>query len=381
MIERANHRRARLLAAAAIGVALNAQGMAQAATQDRPGRGEMGTRALEAHRCERGEDKEVFVLGVPDDFAGGNDEPGKKRAALASNPGLAPQTAGHYDQEVTNQPFHDYFELPANVSSGIFVTSLKSVGEQYENDNLVIGDTSNYNSSTPLDQRHTAGWRINQLAASGWDKMGDVYRGSLADMELLSSGNGGPYASVLELVQSGSGQTFLDVYIQDDTAVDYIGLAVCLSDDVVTGGDSGKKGLTFKHLNHDPVSGVARVGCGSEPDRCDPYEGDTSCDSPQPLLCFYDMDAPAPGSLPAGNQYNRWAGGVIATTPEVAASNFATLADADAHCESEFGEGWRTASFHEGQHWNFRAYGNVGDPTKRVWVDIDTQQNGTCWAQ
>jgi hypothetical protein len=143
---------------------------------------------------------------------------------------------------------------------------------------------------------------------------------------------------------------------------------------------TAKSGLTFMLNGSFPVSGISQVGCnGPDGSKCNPYEGDSSCDIARPLLCFLDLDAPIPASLPVGNNKNKWSGGVMATTPEMAGSAFSTITDADNYCSKEFGKGWKVARFDQGKGWNFRAYGNVGDPKVRMWVEITDQKNGACW--
>jgi hypothetical protein len=57
----------------------------------------------------------------------------------------------------------------------------------------------------------------------------------------------------------------------------------------------------------------------------------------------------------------------------------ATLATANALCVAEFGAGWRVAEFHDGWGWNFQAFGGLGKPAGRFWVNIDDQPGGVCW--
>ncbi len=145
-------------------------------------------------------------------------------------------------------------------------------------------------------------------------------------------------------------------------------------------GDPPKNGLTFMLNGSSSVSGVSQVGCnGPDGSQCNPYEGDSSCDVARPLLYFLDLNAPIPASLPVGTDKNKWSGGVMASTPDVAGSTFDTITNADHYCAKEFGEGWKVARFDQGKGWNFRAYGNVGDPKTRMWVEITDRHGGTCW--
>ncbi len=148
---------------------------------------------------------------------------------------------------------------------------------------------------------------------------------------------------------------------------------------------SNKKGLTWKLSGTNSVTGTIRVGCiyntTTGQNECDPYNGDTLCTTALPLLCIKKtgdgFPLPPPASVDNSSLYNKWSGGIVGTTNATVAPG--TLAAADAICVAEFGVDWRLAEFHDGWGWYFQAYGGVGDPTQRFWVDINDQPNGTCW--
>jgi hypothetical protein len=138
-----------------------------------------------------------------------------------------------------------------------------------------------------------------------------------------------------------------------------------------------KKGMTWIHSKSDATTGTITVGCSG----CDAYHGDTACTDLRPVLC---INKPAPPyQLPLGlnnsDQYNRWSGGVVATTPPVAGMNETA---ADSYCQKQLGPGWRAAEFHDGWGWNFQAYGGTVSaptvPSTRVWVYINDQNDANC---
>lgn len=136
------------------------------------------------------------------------------------------------------------------------------------------------------------------------------------------------------------------------------------------------RGMTWRKLKTHPVNGTIDIGCGGQ---CDAYNGDTPCDQKWPILCIYKPTpafAPPPG-IDNSNKYHRWSGGIVGTTKAMAPP--ATLAEADQSCVDELGAGWRVAEFHDGWGWSLQAYGNVGDPTQRVWLHINDQPKATCW--
>ncbi|MFZ1219771.1 MAG: LamG domain-containing protein [Chthoniobacterales bacterium] len=141
-----------------------------------------------------------------------------------------------------------------------------------------------------------------------------------------------------------------------------------------------KKGMTWIQGKSDATTGTITVGCSG----CDAAHGDTVCTELRPLLCIYKPKPPF--QLPKGlgnDQYNRWSGGVVATTEPVAGNSFADIAAANSRCEDKFGKGWRVAEFHDGEIWNFQAYGGTVNPPNvpatRFWVNINDQKDGNCW--
>ncbi len=168
----------------------------------------------------------------------------------------------------------------------------------------------------------------------------------------------------------------IHVAIKQMHAVDYVNVEWCSKP------SKPDLGMTWNRRNTDhSTSGLITVGCAGGTFDCNPYQGDTTCTTELPLLCFNNMEAPRPQSFIEPNRNNRWSGGLVHTTAPVAASQFSTVRDANAACEAEFGPGWRVAEFHDGWGWNFTAYGNVGDITSRFWLDINDQVGGTCWAR
>lgn len=138
-----------------------------------------------------------------------------------------------------------------------------------------------------------------------------------------------------------------------------------------------KKGMTWIQGKSDATTGTITVGCSG----CDAYHGDTVCTELRPLLCIYKPKPPfqLPKGLDNSDQYNRWSGGVVATTQPVAGMD---IKAANSYCDGKFGPGWRAAEFHDGEIWNFQAYGGtVNPPTvppKRFWVYINDQPDGNC---
>lgn len=156
-----------------------------------------------------------------------------------------------------------------------------------------------------------------------------------------------------------------------------------------------KKGMTWRKIGVDPITGVVNVGCGyvNGQNECNPHHGDTMCNVARPILCKRKLGLPKPQSVDIPSKYHRWSGNLVATTKPVAPASegLATLGDANRYCEKEFNPGadpnstpvWKVATFHDGWAWNFKAYGNIGTNVEngRFWVNIGDQANGNCWSQ
>ena len=130
-------------------------------------------------------------------------------------------------------------------------------------------------------------------------------------------------------------------------------------------------GLTFARVDAaQPGADTITLSCHAEPkplDRpqsgtCNPQQGDTSCRTVLPVLCF----------RPAGS------GELMATEPVMGAV-LQSEAVASARCEAEFGAGWRMAEFHDaaGSQLQGRRGAGFGAQT-RYWVHVNDQP-GNCW--
>lgn len=140
-----------------------------------------------------------------------------------------------------------------------------------------------------------------------------------------------------------------------------------------------RKGLSWGKVRHNQSLGTDLISCHAG-DGCDPHDGNSSCDEKLPILCIKNDGSPNPGI--EDGQWRTWAKGHITTTSPVKGSDLKSFEAASLLCERQFGEGWRMAQHHEGDHkrgWMFEAYGNVRDDT-RFWIYI-SDTNGNCWEQ
>lgn len=178
-------------------------------------------------------------------------------------------------------------------------------------------------------------------------------------------------------------------------------------------------GLSFGHgelpgkntyLMYSACAG-APVDMGNpDKDQCNPTQGDSSCRTALPVLCILKdastaesaglvnepkaeggpkaedasktEDAPRDGVVSKGPDfYAAWVGGTLAATAPVAGFAIGSLAQADARCASQLGNGWRMADFREagtGQGLvGKRGQGLVSTHT-RHWVAAKDRKSN-CW--
>ena len=165
--------------------------------------------------------------------------------------------------------------------------------------------------------------------------------------------------------------------------------------------------MTWKRVRHDPELEIDLVGLAGG----NAYTGDTSVEESLPILAIRVDDAPRPNYAVDGRAhampkeyYRGWSGGEIRLTPPIQGTLLTSQEVADKFCRKHCGEGFRMASFHDGQYvlemderhlfgdawteakdhrrtggWNFWATGNIPDDT-RFWVRIG-DQNANCWEQ
>lgn len=326
------------------------------------------------NRCERGETKHLIIAGVEDNFASSGSEPAVKSARVAAQthtPGWNAGVGSAFDGRQVNRKIFSHLNLPANVRSGVFMIGLDPIGEILGTDGMTFGNLSD--DILTSQDRSSFGYTGSSWVANVGGNLtpnGKNHSAKFRDIGLMSGGT-------LESYYQNSGDQILDVYVQDDHSVDYVAVSVCAG--------PKKKGMTWGLRTPAPesVNGVAHVGCtDKDGGKCDPYQGDTVCSTPLPILCHRPMKFQKPANLKE-DRWDKWSGGIIGTTNPMPAP--ATLAQANSECVKEFGPGWRVAEHHDAypgtSGWVFSAYGNVGTKGKRFWTDIKNQPNGVCWTR
>ena len=346
-----------------------------------------GMALLQAYRCHRAETKRIIVRGVEDGFSPEGDEPIRIHPRIASPRILSLAVGGSYDNSQPDRAVIDYFELPANVSRGLFVVGLRANGAD-GNDSIQIGEVGTIPS--PDEEPRMFQEMVPRLAsADGWRGRAGLHHAEFNAIRFQRSvatprggpsfrPAAGPVRTLLDYVRAGEEPRLVHVQIADDTSVDFMAVAYCQEPPRGTG-------VTFTRHGQSgvPMPGIVYLSCTGGPNDqhvCDPYVGDTACETPLPIICFRGMGAPVPRNVPTHHHWH-WSGGAIATTGPVPASRFATIADVDRFCAAQFGPDWRTATYHDGgRPSQFSGFGRLDESLGRAWIDIRGQPYATCWA-
>ncbi len=344
-----------------------------------------GVEMLRSFPCRKAETKHIRIRGAEDGFSPAGDEPGYIRPGRLTANTRSFYRDNRYDQYQADRPFTDSIEVPARISSGLFVISLRKVANN-DNDTFGIGDLSPPAEGTRSPSLGALVTRLDK--APGWRRTGTLYAADLgaAVLSLPSNaattaasperGAGAP-ATLLSYIRSGRSTSWLDVAVEDDTSVDFMGVAVC-EEPERTRGLTLAPGEIGPHPSPDAVFlACRRVRDGSHV--CDPYAGDTPCSTRLPLACFKPGDIPAPRALKQSAAYRSWSGGTLALSEPVRGDSFAVVAEADRYCAARFGAGWRAAEFHDGVREGIAARGDPSAVARRAWIDIADQPYATCW--
>lgn len=333
-----------------------------------------GMDRLDDYTCPKGQKKIQIVLGKEDGFSREGDESAIMRPLLMEFPlyvdyyNEASHVSGfrNFDEGGVDAKLITYVDFPAKIEDGIFVARIKFLSGS-ATDGLYFADIASYAYSK---------YRANQFSYAVREILEEHEIGEEITLTLaLSDFKGG--LGVLEenlrtfLKSQREGAT-LDLMIQDDTIVDFVGLALCQA-------PLERKGTTLRSDSRNLYPpDIIFLACQEDPHQhmCDPHAGDLSCAAEVPLGCYRDGDKPPPPDL--AQITKNYAGGDIRLTQPVAAQRFKSFDEASAFCAANFGKQWRTLSFHEGGGSVIFAHGNI-PPKSRMWVDVKDKPAANCW--
>lgn len=331
-----------------------------------------GMELLRQYDCRRAETKVVLVRGKEDNFSPEGSEPLFLRPGLDTVRTASLVRGGSYDQSQPDRGVMDSFRTPARIAKGLFVVSVKPVGSN-QTDTIAMGRLESTSGRLLFSKGLV---RLGE--GDEWGVDGSLRFAELAHIPLNRPGPDDPSRTLLDEFGDLAEPDWLDVWINDDTSVDFMGLAVCVK-------PPGGKGLALSvrpaatEYAPDIIAFSCNVGDNDTP-ICDAIFGDTPCGAALPVACMRPGQIPAPPT-PHWDRWN-WTGGDIALTRPVAAARFSSIRDVDRYCVQSLGPDWRTATMHDsGRAGGIAGRGKAPSGPTRAWVDIVDQPYGTCWTR
>lgn len=335
-----------------------------------------GMDRLDDFSCPKSQTKIIKILGVEDNFARAGDEPAIIRPRLLDFPLYADRYYGkslisgirNFDERGRDSFLMSFIEFPLKIDSGLIVTKVNYLPGS-ENDGFSIQDLAQRaeNFHSPL------GFGVPLRHANAKRKNSQDVELIVVSLDDIKGSRSGPYPSLLDYIKSQNSNLVMDIIVQDDTVVDFIGVALCQR-------PLERKGSTLAVDSRDLVGENALLlGCHYDPYQmmCDPHAGDSLCSTEVPLGCYREGNAP-PMKTHQGAFQNNFVGGDINITEPVAGDQFNTLSEASDYCIKSFGSDWRVLSFHEGGGSAILAHGDL-PPKTRMWVDVKDKPDANCW--
>ncbi len=331
-------------------------------------------------RCDRGLTRIERVGGVEDGFAPTGDEPARIRPARLPNAyldSIASSQSGavqlrDYDEVGQDRVLIDHFDVPRDIVSGAVIVRLRTTGGS-SNDGLRLGNLDERDFAAGFAKAETFGYSFRKEAANpDAATTGDIVS---VPLEALTPNPRADYkGSFIDFLNRADRPDAVDFEVDDDTAVDVAIMVVCQRPQVA-------RGTTFTEFRSKIATpDVSFLSCFLDKTQapCNPFEGDRLCTAPLPMACYQPGKRTPPALEKTGLGPGYSPGGEVRATPPVAASSFATRADADKYCTGRFGAGWRILEYHDGAGGAIVTYSDIA-PQTRLWVDVSDQRYANCW--
>jgi len=351
-----------------------------------------GTDWLQDYSCAKGETKQLIIRGVEDNYSPDGEELVPESDYVnsfirQSNNNFSHR---HYDDPEPDKVLFETFEIPSRFAHGIFVIRLREINT-VKNDTIRIGKLQHTENGEHISRFDFAAIPINKLSdLKSWENTNDNYKVNFKNLNLHTPSAPETITSVADYINhSATPHQQVSVSIEEDTQVDFMGLALCL-------GPEEDMGTVFALRNWDyygrtpefnentfpkdyTVIDVAIID--SKP--CHIYTGCYSCEKELPLACFEYQDLPISELPPILNPITTR--GEVRLTKPVAGNQFDTANDVHKFCRLSFGDKWRALSRHEVSP-NGRMLTKLRNPlnSSPFWIDVKGNNGGqhsNCWAQ
>jgi len=182
--------------------------------------------------CNIDETLYVKTVGLEDNFQSGIEITNPRPAVMATSIVTdylnhhSLSDSRHYDQGTANNFFVESIRLRnlelsnRTVQSGVIMVGMQNPGG---NDSLFFGNLAKMGTAPNNTLGKIYAGRISNLVSSGWTKSGTVYYSDLSNLPYTKTGSN---KTMLDWVKK---RRFFDILIQDDTHVDFVKIALCVS--------------------------------------------------------------------------------------------------------------------------------------------------------
>ncbi len=332
---------------------------------------------IDAFACPDGLVREVLIGGVEDDFSAEGEEKATPRAALMELPMMqhmaqrnVPNGAAlrDYDEVGTDKHLIDHFEIDPGVVSGKMLFSARPL-EGSRTDYANLGDRFVEDLVEEFHRDQVYGLSGIAFGERGFEGLITIDFADLRTSPSIST------QSLIDYLNQSDRPLEVDFTVADDTVVDFAALLICREPRVAMG-----TGFTAASTSP-PGSDMTYFACGWDltSPLCEPSSGHLRCDAEQRIACYRDMNrAPPEAASPEIHKLESFVPGEINLSSLVRPERFESVADANAFCAAEFGEGWRTLSFHEGGGTAVLTHSKL-EPYATGLVHVADQPYGNCW--
>ena len=351
-----------------------------------------GTDWLEDYSCAKGETKQLIIRGVEDNYSPDGEELVPESDYANSIITRSNNNFGHrhYDDPEPDKILFETFDIPSQFAHGIFVIRLRE-HSIVKNDAIRIGNLQLIENGQYISAFDHVAIFINKLSQLDyWEHKNDIYRVNFKNLEIQKPSAPETITSVADYIHhSATPLQQISVAIEEDTQVDFMGLALCLGPEEDMGmvyalRDWDYYGRT-PEFNEDTIPKDYRAIdvaiIDSKP--CHIYTGCYNCEKALPLACFEYQDLSISELTPTLNHIS--SRGEVRLTKPVAGNQFGTADDVHKFCRLSFGDKWRALSRHEASP-NGQMLTKLRNPlnSSPFWIDVKGNNGGqhsNCWAQ
>jgi hypothetical protein len=333
-----------------------------------------------AVRCARGLTRIERVGGAEDGFAAPGAEPARIRPARLPNAYLETIAAAQsgamqlrdYDEGGQDRILIDYFDMPRDIVSGSVIVRLRATGGS-NNDGIRLGNLDERDFADGFSRTESFTYTLKKEAEN--PEAGQAGVVAVIPFETLTPNPRAQFkGNFIDYLNGTDRPGSVDLEADDDTMIDVVILVLCQKPQV-------ERGTSFaEYRSKFAGSDVSFLSCFLDKTQapCNPFEGDQLCTAALPMACYKPGGRAPPDLIKAGLGEGYSPGGQVRPTAPVAASNFATRADADRYCAAQFGAGWQILEYHVGAGGAIATYSDIA-PKSRVWVDVSDQRYANCW--